>query len=49
MCRQSQLRGAAIIAFGLGLLTGCCMESGFWCVTIGVGAVIFGFLQLCRK
>ena len=49
MCRQSQLRGLCFLSFGIGLLTGCWIESGFWCCVLGVGIVAFGLLQLQKK
>ncbi len=49
MCRQNQLRGFAIMAFGLGLLIGCCIESGFWCCMLGIAAIILGFGLLQKK
>lgn len=49
MCRPNQLRGYNCLAFGLGLLIGCCIESAFWCCILGVAAMVFGFLQLQKK
>ena len=49
MYRQNQLRGWNCLAFGLGLLIGCCIESAFWCCALGVAAMVFGFLRLCKK
>lgn len=48
MCRRNQLHGWILIAFGLGLLTGSCLESGFLVVFIGVGLAVGGF-RLLRK
>ena len=44
MCRYSYLRGAACMAFGIGLLIGCSMESGLWCCVLGVGAIVAGLV-----
>ena len=49
MCRRNQLWGFCAIAFGLGLLIGCSMESGFWCCVLGVGAIICGFVMMGKK
>lgn len=49
MCRQNQMFGFGALAFGLGLLIGCCVESGFWCFVLGIGAILFGFVQFQRK
>lgn len=49
MCRKNQLCGCALIAFGLGLLIGSCLESGFFCFFIGVGIMALGFWCSGRK
>jgi len=49
MCRRNQVIGFCAIAFGIGLLTGCSMESGFWCCVLGVSVVIAGFVFLQNK
>lgn len=49
MCRKNQLCGCALIAFGLGLLIGSCLESGFFCFFIGVGIMALGFWCNGRK
>ena len=49
MCRRNQMWGFSAIAFGLGLLTGCSMETGFWCCLLGIGAIIFGFVCFHKK
>ena len=49
MCRYSFLRGVGFMAFGIGLLIGCGMESGFWCCVLGIGAIISGIVFLQRK
>ena len=49
MCRKNQLLGFCVVAFGLGLLIGCGMESGFWCCALGIGAIVVGFVTACKK
>lgn len=49
MCRRNQLWGIGMIAFGLGLLIGCSIESGFWCCVLGIGLIIAGFLYGQKK
>lgn len=49
MCRQNQLLGCALMAFGLGVLIGLWLEGGFFCSCIGFGLLIFGFCVLRRK
>ena len=47
MCRQNQLWGLALIAFGVGILLGAWLERCFFttCFAVGVGVVGFGFLR----
>lgn len=47
MCRKNQLCGSALITFGLGLLVGLCLESGFFCVLVGF--LIMGLGCWCCK
>ena len=49
MCRYSILRGVGLMTFGVGLLIGCGMESGFWCCVLGIGAIISGIIFLQKK
>lgn len=44
MCRRNQLLGVAAIAFGLGLLVGSQMESGFLCGCVAIGLIALGVL-----
>jgi hypothetical protein len=44
MCRQNTLRGLCCICLGVGMLIGCCIESGFWCCALGISGVIFGII-----
>lgn len=48
MCRRNQLHGWILLAFGLGLLMGLCLESSLLLVILGVGLAIGGFRLLCK-
>ena len=41
--------GCVLIAFGLGLLIGQCLESGFWCSTGGVIIIGVGCSVMRQK
>lgn len=49
MCRQNQLWGCALIAFGLGVLVGLWLEGGFFSHCFGFGVIFFGFSMLHRR
>lgn len=49
MCRQNQLFGCALMAFGLGLLIGAWLESGFLCHCFGFGLLVLGLLTVRKK
>ena len=49
MCRRNHLVALLMIAFGAGLLTGLCLESGFFSGCIGFGAVALGLFLMQRK
>lgn len=49
MCRKNQLCGCMLAAFGVGLLFGNFMESGFFCFCIGIGFMAAGVWCLCKK
>lgn len=49
MCRRQHLLGCIMVGFGLGLLIGRCLESGFLCTFGGIGLVVFGFCCMRRK
>lgn len=49
MCRQNQLLGWILIAFGAGLLIGCRLSSGFVCLCIGTGAIALGIAAMRKK
>lgn len=48
MCRQNQLWGCCVIAAGLGVLVGICLESGFLAGFLGI-SLIFAGLCVLRK
>lgn len=47
MWRKNQVCGCALIAFGLGVLIGSCLESGFFSFCAGV--IIIGLGCWCAK
>ena len=47
--RGQQLYGWMAVAFGVGLLAGGAIESGFWVFLLGVGAIFAGLWRLVRK
>ena len=49
MCRRNLLHGSAILAFGVGLLIGSWMNSGFLACICGIAAIFIGFSLLHRK
>jgi hypothetical protein len=49
MCRKNQLWGLAVLAFGLGLLVSCYLESGLAQVCFGLALMAGGFLLLQKK
>lgn len=49
MCRRYELWGWLLIAFGVGVLCGIFLESGFLCSCIGVGMVAGGIVILQKK
>jgi hypothetical protein len=38
-----------LLAFGIGLLIGCSMQSGFWCCVLGLGAIISGIIFFQKR
>lgn len=48
MCRRNQVHGWILLSFGLGLLTGLCLESSLLAVLIALGLAIGGFRLLCK-
>ncbi len=49
MCRKNQLCGSALIAFGLGLLVGMLLNSGFVSFLIGMGIIALGCWCMGKK
>jgi len=49
MCRKNQLCGCALMAFGFGLLVGCCLESTFFCCCVGLGIMALGLWCNTKK
>ena len=49
MCRQNQLWGCCLMAFGFGILIGLWLESGFLCVCLGFALMICGVCITRRK
>lgn len=49
MCRQQELWGWMLVAFGAGILFAFILESGFLRCCIGAGAVALGILVMQRK
>lgn len=49
MCRRNHLRGCLFLGFGLGLLVGQCLESGFLCTWGGIILIIVGVCTLQRR
>ena len=49
MCRNNQLVGCSLISFGLGILVGTILKSGFLCCLIGLGMLVLGFCILQKR
>lgn len=49
MYRRNHLMGYVFLGFGLGLLVGQCLESGFLCTCAGAVLVITGICGLNKK
>lgn len=49
MCRRNQLLGWIMLAFGLGLLIGLCLETCFLSTCVGFGFTLFGFRWICQR
>lgn len=49
MCRQNQLWGCVLAAFGLGLLIGSWVDGGFLFHCFGFGLIFLGCGMLRRK
>lgn len=48
MCRQNQLWGWLLCAFGVGVLVGLWLEGGFWAHCFGFGMIVLG-VAILRK
>ncbi|MBQ7345371.1 MAG: hypothetical protein IJW45_04825 [Oscillospiraceae bacterium] len=49
MCRRSQIQAVAILAFGLGLLVSCWVETLFWRACFGICFLGMGILRSLKK
>ncbi len=49
MCRKSQLLGGLLIAFGLGLLMGKCLEAGVTSTFFGLIIIVGGVMVTKQK
>jgi hypothetical protein len=49
MCRQYHLYGWMAVAFGAGILAGSAIDSGFWALVVGVGAIVAGLCRVVKK
>ena len=48
MCRRNQLCGCVLLSLGVGVLIGTWLESGFFCLLVGLLLVFLG-IGTCRK
>lgn len=49
MCRRNVFWGWVLMAFGLGIFFGTCLEAGFWCSCGTMLIIGAGFFTLRRK
>ena len=49
MCRKNHLLGGGGAAFGLGMLIGYLVNSGFVCICGGVSLILLGFVLRRQK
>ena len=49
MCRRFQTCAVSLIAFGAGVLLGCCLEGGLVVICLGIGGVLAGLYLLQKK
>lgn len=49
MYRHNQFYGCGILTFGIGLLIGLWIGSGFWAYFFAFGFVALGCSMLCKK
>ena len=49
MCRKNHLLGCCVAAFGIGMLIGNLIDSGFVCICVGIGLALLGFVLRRQK
>ena len=49
MCRRNHCWGLMLMAFGIGLLVGQCLKTGFWCYAGAVVIMGVGFSVMRQK
>ena len=49
MCRQHELWGWMLVAFGIGVLFGIFLESGFLRCCVSIGCICVGFSVMRKK
>ena len=49
MCRRNKMWGLILVAFGLGLLIGQCLERGFWCSAGSITILVVGISLMRQK
>lgn len=49
MCRKNYLHGCCVLVFGLGLITGHCLESWFLCCGGGIALIVLGLCIMRKK
>lgn len=49
MCRQNQLLGCILAAFGVGVLIGTWISGNFLCHCLGIGTLLGGISMICKK
>lgn len=49
MCRKKYMQGWCLVALGLGLILGHCLESWFVCCAGGLGLMVLGWMVMQRR
>ena len=49
MCRQNEMYGGCLLAFGLGVLVGTWLTSSLLCHLFGIGMIFLGFYVLRKR
>jgi len=49
MCRKKYMQGWCLVALGLGLILGHCLESWLLCCGGGAGVILLGFLVMQQR